>query len=230
MAELPQTRPVADIFAGAGMGLLLGTVVGLTTTPVVAGIVGALTSLLAVFLGLDGSGSAEGRAIRINALRIGSLGLAAVAGFGLGLYIRINNPLAEPPGVQMARWSEAFPDDPTLAKQMMVFERTGIEPGALIFGKDAPAEPVAATVNATVAAAKSSILYSTLSEFDACHRLNPERLNNTEQTLANYARANAPDSLPKIKVSIEALPPGEQAAALAVAHDILCILQEGEGK
>lgn len=230
MADKPQAHPVADLFAGAGMGLLLGTVVGLTTTPVVAGIVGALTSVLAVFLGLDGSGSSEGRVLRINAVRIGSFGMAAVIGFGLGLYARINNPLAEAPETQMARWSAAFPEDPTLAKQLMVYERTGIKPDGLVFGKQAPDAPLKAEVDERIAAAKSSILYSTLSEFDACHRLNPERLNSTEATLRNFTRTNAPDWLAPVKAKIEARPPEEQALALAATHDVLCILQQEEGK
>jgi hypothetical protein len=138
MDTAPQSAPIvdtetrkrgstaADALAGIGLGLMLGTIVGLTTTPVVAGLVGGITSLLAVFLGLDGGGG-EGKLasiarVQLNAVRIGCFGLAAVAGFGIGLYVRINNPLAEAPQTQLARWQAAFPDNPVLAQQMMVFE------------------------------------------------------------------------------------------------------------
>lgn len=228
MAEKPQAQPMSDIFAGAGMGLLLGTVMGLTTTPVVSVVVGALASLLGVFMGLDGTGSSEGRALRVNGTRIGALGLAAVIGFGLGLYVRINNPLAEHPADQLARWEEALPDDPTLAKQMMLYERTGISPAEFTYGKDVPATPVAAVVNEEVVKAKSAILFSTLSEFDACSLVDPEEYADASETLKVYDRHNAPDLLKKLKTEIEALDPELQDAAVISAHRILCILQEEE--
>lgn len=33
----------------------------------------------------------------------------------------------------MAKWTEAFPDNPTLARQMMVYERTAITPKAIAY-------------------------------------------------------------------------------------------------
>ncbi|HQY10435.1 MAG TPA: hypothetical protein PK797_17170, partial [Burkholderiaceae bacterium] len=47
----PRNSVLGDVLSGAGLGLLLGVVVGLATSPVVAIVVGALVSLLAVFLG-----------------------------------------------------------------------------------------------------------------------------------------------------------------------------------
>jgi hypothetical protein len=93
-----------DLFGGAGMGLLLGTLVGLSSSPVVGIVVGALASVLAVFLGLDVSTGSVIGALRINGVRIGALGVATVIGLGLGLYVRVNNPFLPDPEVQLQRW------------------------------------------------------------------------------------------------------------------------------
>ena len=120
------TGAIADMFAGAGIGALLGTILGLAITPVVATVVGALTSVLAVFLGLDGQ--ERSRMLKVNALRIGAFGFATIAGLTLGMFLRINNPMAMEPEQAIARWNEAFKDNPSLAQQMMIFERTGLKP------------------------------------------------------------------------------------------------------
>lgn len=221
-------RAAADIFAGGGLGLLLGVVVGLTTSPVAAIVVGALTSLLAVFLGLDGSEAAERAGVRANALRIGSLGLATVAGVGIGLYVRINNPLAVAPATQLAAWTSAFPNDPTLAKQMMVFERTGIAPSAFTYGQAAPTAPVDVTVQENVAVAKSAVLFSSLAGFDACGRLDPARFSDPAGVLFEYRRANTPELVKRAGARIETFDPADRPLALATAHQILCLVQEAE--
>ncbi|WP_424990780.1 hypothetical protein [Fluviibacterium sp. S390] len=228
MSETPKARILSDLFAGAGMGLLLGTVMGLTTTPVVSVVVGALAALLGVFMGLDGSGDDSGRTPRVNGVRIGALGAAAVIGFGLGLYVRINNPLAESPVDQMARWAEALPEDPTLAKQMMLYERTGISPEAFTYGDTTSAGPVVAVMNEEAVKAKSAILFSSLSKYDACSKLDPEEYGTPADVLALYARSTAPAMLKRIKAEIEALDPEMQPAAVITAHLVLCAVQDAE--
>lgn len=76
----------ADMFSGAGLRLLLGALLGLAVTPIVAGVVGAITALLAIFLGLDGRVTPL-RLPAVNALRIGAFGFATVAGLVLVLYL-----------------------------------------------------------------------------------------------------------------------------------------------
>lgn len=230
MEEDPKLRFsfLSDVFAGAGIGLLLGTVVGLSNAPVVATVVGALTSLLALFLGLDDKASAT-RLPSVNAVRIGAFGFATVAGLGLGLSVRINNPLADDPGVAIARWNEAFPDNPTLAKQMMVFERTALTPANLTYDEGFGASD-AVTVNAEVGAIKQAVLFSSLSEYDACSRLDPERFATAADALAAYQRGDPPKTVQVAAEAIEELPESERELGIRLAHEILCEVQFGEAQ
>ncbi len=219
-------RFISDVFSGVGIGLLLGTVLGLSTTPVVALVVGALTSILAVFLGLDGKENS--RLPSVSSVRIGAFGLATVAGLGLGLHLRINNPIAIAPSVAMERWIEAFPDNPTLARQMMIYERTAIVPGALQFEAEAPGTAVA--LDAAAASVRQAVLFSSLSEFDACTRLDPERFATADDVIAAYSRPGAPDTVKALAADLAALPDGDKPTAVIVAHSLLCTLQLEESK
>ncbi len=232
MVDEDSGRPTSvrsDIASGAGIGLLLGVLVGLSSSPVVGIVAGALASILAVFLGLDPKAKSFTGALRINGTRIFSLGLTTVVGIGCGLYVRINNPIADSPVAQLERWSAALPNDPTLAKQLMVFERTGIEPSRFHFGTEvAPAD---IDVKASKGAAtRQAVLFSTLSKFDVCTRLNPDRFTTDADLLETYSRDGAPDILPQIATSIELLPEHEQKVALAIAHDVLCLAQREEAR
>ena len=80
---------MAAIFNGLGIGLLLGLLLGLAVSPVVSGVIGTISSLLAVFLGLNDKYMGT-----IKSIRIGSFGFFAVAGILLGVYIRTHNALS----------------------------------------------------------------------------------------------------------------------------------------
>lgn len=216
----------ADMFSGAGLGLLLGTLLGLAVTPVVAGVVGAITALLAVFLGLDGRETTL-RLPAVNALRIGAFGFATVAGLVLGLYLRVNNPLAADPGAAMARWTAAFPDNPTLARQMMVFERTALRPTEIAYGNEgSPAQST--QLEETLASAKQMVLFSDLSDYDACSRLDPDRFGSPEDTLAAYDRGDPPELVQAVATRLGAVSEADKPTALRLAHDILCDVQASD--
>lgn len=222
MEEQKTQRLAPDLFAGAGLGLLLGLVVGLSITPVVAGLVGALTSLLAVFLGLDAS-AATRRLPTVNAVRIGAFGFATVLGIGLGLFVRINNPLALHPEHLMARWQQTLPDNPTLARQMMVLERASLAPAALSYVEGAAASAVQVSGQA---GARTAVLFSSEGGgFDACQLLAPGDVPE-ETTFRRYDRPNAPHIVREMGEWLAALPEAERETGLEVAHALLCRLQD----
>jgi hypothetical protein len=222
-----RSTTVSDVLAGAGLGLMLGTLMGLSQSEVVGTVIAALAAVLAVFLGLDiTTGSLLG-ALRINGARIGSLGLATVIGVGLGLYVRVNDPFLPTPTVQLDRWRAALPDDPTLAKQMMMWERMGDRPATFQFGTAPPVAEVVFEAGANPQT-RRGVLFSTFGDYDVCVGLDPDQVGDTEAQLAAYRLMGVPPVLPKIAAKIAALPAGEQAAALRVSYEVLCAIRTEE--
>ena len=127
-----------DVFSGPGLGMPLGVILGLSVTPVVSVVVGAIAALLAVFPGLDGGDDEKPAALRKqrrNGIRIGSCGIATLLGPMLGLFVRGSHLFDAPWDQHLARW-DGFPAE--VAQQMVVFERTGIVPRPLSFKSGEP--------------------------------------------------------------------------------------------
>lgn len=122
----------ASAMAGLGLGLLAGALVGLSTAPVVAGVVSAITALLAGFF-------AFGQNIAAATLwRVAGFGFGGVLGLAGGLMVRTQDLTALSPAREVARWTEAG-YAPELARDVVLFARYGIAPG----GRAAPDEPAA---------------------------------------------------------------------------------------
>jgi hypothetical protein len=77
------------LFGGAGIGLLFGVIMGMSVTPTVATVLGALTAMLAGILGLN-----DGNFSNAKAVRVGAFGFACVLGAFIGLYVRSHNSMA----------------------------------------------------------------------------------------------------------------------------------------
>lgn len=86
------TNIPVSLFAGGGVGLLFGVIMGSSVTPTVAIMLGALTTLLGGILGLNDSLFNNAKA-----LRIGAFGIACVVGAWTGIYVRSHNLLAPTP-------------------------------------------------------------------------------------------------------------------------------------
>lgn len=224
--ERRSMRDIAvDVLSGAGLGLLLGIVVGLASSPVVAIVVGGLTSLLAVFLGLESGGDSKVASlakVQLNGVRIGSFGLAAALGVIFGLYIRISNPFVDPPTQHLARWQAAFPDNPALARQMMIFERTGITPSTLNFDKG---PGVAVKLERT--AAHQAVLFGSLQGKDLCRELAPTRFgDDVKKTLQAYDDQGEP--LATVAAKVRDLPDEHKRSSLVAVHAFICKLEKEE--
>lgn len=87
--KLSRMKIVTAVFNGLGIGFLLGTLWSLSTEPVIGGVIATLSSLLALFLGLN-----EKFLDPLKSIRIGAFGFAAVAGIIMGFYIRANDPFS----------------------------------------------------------------------------------------------------------------------------------------
>ena len=93
----------AQIFSGAGVGLLLGMLLGLSSSPVVSLVVGALAALLASLVGIRVPGKEPAEAPtetvsvaqkRAAAFRAGVFGLSCLLGLLGGIYLRTHNALS----------------------------------------------------------------------------------------------------------------------------------------
>jgi hypothetical protein len=230
--EAPGHGFAIDVFSGLGLGLLLGIVVALSISPVVSTVVGALASLLAVFLGLEAGEGSQGGALsklRLNGVRIGSFGLATVLGLMLGFYIRANDPFAGSPDAQLERWKN-FPD--VLARQMVVYERTGIAPEVMVFGDGTAGGPgdsaagTKVTVNPDVLAGRRSVLKSGGVSADLCETLGPETSGLTPASLLDrydYEGGTFAEIARQIRTSRQ-----DPLAMLTLAHMVMCTLPQQE--
>jgi hypothetical protein len=100
-----KTTPLELVVAltnGLGVGLLLGVLLGLAVSPVVSGMIGTLSSLLVVLLGLN-----DKYLTVVKSLRIGSFGIFAVAGILLGMHIRTHDALSPSATDLMREYTDA---------------------------------------------------------------------------------------------------------------------------
>lgn len=221
---------IANILAGAGFGLLLGVIVGLSQTPVVMGVITVLTGLLAVFLGLKAKGDAAEPDIakqQHNNARISGFGIATAFGLVLGMYLRIANPFSEDPSIEAERWGQAFPDNPVLASQAMLFERMGIEPSVWYFDPDAA---IVATVDVEQAKARRGGLFGVLQRADLCNELDPELSSEDPEILLSVYDVPDEPVLLAIAAKVSQLPKTEQLSALRGVYFAFCELKDEQAR
>lgn len=90
---------LSQVFSSLGLGLLVGFLVGLSATPMVGLVVGAITALLASFLGLrtkDNPEVASETAVQqqrliLTGIRTGTFALACAVGVLSGMHVRTHN-------------------------------------------------------------------------------------------------------------------------------------------
>lgn len=125
---------------GAGLGLVTGTLVGLSSSPVVATVVGALSAALGAFLGLRNAEAAS----TSSDIRLGAFGICCVASIFLGLSVRTHNSatrvfLEQKPSLKEEfEWWKQLPnmtDDQ--ARSLVIYRRLNLLPTGVQAGKDA---------------------------------------------------------------------------------------------
>jgi len=206
-----------DIFAGVGLGGALGLIVALSVTPVVSVVVGGLTSLLAVFLGLQGGDDAPAalKAVRLNGPRIGGFGVALAAGVLVGLFVRTTEPFMEPVESSVLRWTAAGYSEER-ARELVVFERTGILP--------AEAQSVGPIAEER-ARTRSTALFSDQSPVNLCRELNPDDFGRDVSEGLYVYRIQDNDTLDSLADAVEAMPVDAQLPALTMLGQLFCDLR-----
>ena len=188
----------ADIAAGAGMGALLGLMLGLSQSPVVATFVGAVAAILVTLLGLTDRGSArkqpeaageEGstpspgeapglqRSLALGRnLKVASFAFVCVAMTLGALWARTHDWLGFSLAERLARAQGAWlsagysPED---VQRFVAFEELGsLPPGALGTPLKGDGAPTAGEPGASLGLASTGALFSTEELRDSCIHLN----------------------------------------------------------
>jgi hypothetical protein len=208
-----------DVFSGTGLGLLVGLIVGLSLTPVVSTVIGALCSILAAFLGLQGSSDESkpsAARIQLNGIRIGSFGIAAVLGLLLALYIRASEPFAPSMEEAVEYWTKAGVKESEIG-DILLFERLGIEPRNR-------------TINIEMASLKqkqkSHALFAELSGLRLCEELDPAPLGDDPGKVIKQYLSLKNNTLTQIAKNVEELPTEHQIKVLKTIHVFVCDLEK----
>ncbi len=93
----------SQVYSGVGLGLLIGFLLGLSSSPIVGLVVGSITALLSSLIGADLPGLAGDKKsepkvsteqLKIVGVRAGSFGLACILGIIMGIYMRTHDFLS----------------------------------------------------------------------------------------------------------------------------------------
>lgn len=175
---------IGQLFAGAGLGLLVGLLVGLSSSPVVSVVVGALSAGLVALLGFARPGKeGDGLHAEGSVLRLGSFGAACAVALLLGLLIRAHG-WASPTIKDQVDEVQKAGYSPEEARKWVAFRNVGT-------ALDANREP--ARPGSGSAFTAGSVLFSSTSSgecqnFDTSRYKNPEEhLNALRQMGGKYA-------------------------------------------
>ncbi len=208
---------VSAIINGTGVGLFLGILLGLAVSPVVSGIIGTLSSLLVVLLGLN-----DKYLTSIKSLRIGFFGIFAVAGVLLGMYIRTNDALSPTTTELKDEYSLAgYSDDQALyyiSQQMFGHVPSGwfgTSASDTVFSKAGANNP------------QKSILFSTTVDAGQCYMLKSAKSTFPKSEIINsFKRAGGAWATFAEKMQ-EGLPDQAYVDAMLVLRDSFCGLGAG---
>lgn len=117
------------VFGTLGFSLFLGTLVGLSSAPVVGIILAALAGLIGLVVGAGRNARVEaiGEITSIEFPLLGIFGIFALAGVLLGLYVRTENPWGASIVEQKAEWIAAGYEE-TQANSLVIFQEIGLTP------------------------------------------------------------------------------------------------------
>jgi len=133
---------IADLFAGGGIGLLLGYLLGLSVEPVTKLVIVAITGALGIILGWQRGQGPD------RTWRLGAFGILCVVGVTGGLAIRAGSWFTPSVQSEVTGW-EAAGFDHKSALAFVAFARLGVKPDGLTMTAPPPA-----------AAAQASVLYA----------------------------------------------------------------------
>lgn len=115
-----------DLAAGAAMGLLLGALVGLSTTPVVATVISGVAALVGGLLGIGTTTSAQSP-VNLNTWRVVGFGFAFVPALLWCVTLRTHHTLEPSLKAQIEELAQAGVE-PKYAQELVMFRAFGVQP------------------------------------------------------------------------------------------------------
>lgn len=195
----------ADLFCGAGLGVLLGLLVGLSVSEVVADVVVGVVAILSAALGLVSASEK----ISVRPWRIGSFGIFATLSVIVALMIRTHDALA-----------------PSALEQHRIWISLGFsvrEAGELIAYRQLGVLPKGVQVDPTVHKGKTSLLYTANSE--TCRNINPKLFADGSEAINAWRLQQGPW---EILADIAAKLTPEQAQSLLLASWMLACSEDAQ--
>jgi hypothetical protein len=198
-------------------------------SPVVSGIIGTLSSLLVVLLGLN-----DKYLTIVKGLRIGSFGLFAVAGIILGIYIRAHN-LLSPTTIDLRTEYRAAGFDSTQSLYYVarrVFNDvppgwfgTDATPTAQATGENTKAQDATPAASNFVAMSHSSVLFSSTVDARACDFLQSAKADWPASEIINSFRS-AGGTWAELAVNLNKfMPEASFVPAMLALRDSFCELE-----
>lgn len=189
----------SQIFAGMGIGVLMGLIIGLSASPVVKTILGSLSGLLAVFLGLQDnifgkSSNAEASSpIVLASFRAGSFGLFCALSILYGLHLRTHDTIGLSVTDQVKKWTDAGYDT-TLARELALFEKIDMTSKQLLNLQLQKSDTAAGAENAPrKGGLASTVLFSAENLTKLASLINPDTYDRSaSNTLRNYKMMGEP--------------------------------------
>jgi hypothetical protein len=200
-------RVSAQALIGGALGLCVGTLMGMTTAPVVGTVVGALAALFATIFGVKDQDLS-------SFARIGGFGVFCVLGVVGGIYLRAHNSLGISAGQEVAEWTAAgFKED--VARSIVLYKQLGVVVGAN--------GQLTTTPRAEKIVAQPSLTMTTLSSRsgDECADMAPSRFGDDPEKIVQSYKAAGGD-WERVAAAVQGLPPATQAKLIHAAYDLGC--------
>jgi hypothetical protein len=168
-------RVVLQFLAGGAIGLLLGLLVGLSSSHVVATVVGAVSGGLLILLGLTPSGKgATPTTDPSTGWRLTGFGIVCALSLLLSVWIRAHHLLTPPIKNQVKELTDVgySPDD---ARAWVAYVDSGVLMGGASVAPDKGSGGTAGSA--------SSLLFSSRGKVDPCGLFTAERFKNQEEEI-----------------------------------------------
>jgi len=183
------------ILSGGSIGLLLGLLMGLSASPVVALVVGALAALLSSLVIPQPKSAATDTTVarqRDAGIRATALGITAIVGVFLGLWIRTHNLLSPEPASMKEQVDRlvAVGFSPEEARRLVASKEfpaatSSSAPAAAASGGSA--KPQSGSSDSKAADPKSTALFKV--DAQTCQQIAPSRFKDVATAAAAYEAA-----------------------------------------